>query len=57
MFEDPEFPPGEEALGPARDNDSVKPEDVIWLRPHEILEPTKYDEPTLFGDEVTDCPG
>ena len=57
LYEDVDFPPGLESLGPARDENAVKPEDVVWLRPHEILEGTKYPEPTLFGDEETDCPG
>jgi len=57
MYEDPDFPANAQSLGPPRDAEAVKAEDVVWLRPHEILESTQYPEPTLFGDEATDNPG
>ena len=58
MYEDPEFPATAESLGPARDADAVTEDDVIWLRPHEIVEPLEnYPQATLFGDENTEYPG
>ncbi len=57
MYEDPDFPADERALGPARDADAVRNEHVVWLRPHEIISGTSYRGVTLFGDDTTEAPG
>lgn len=57
MYEDPDFPADERALGPPRDADAVRNEDVVWLRPHEILKDSQYGTLTLFGDDETENAG